>query len=118
MSKDGSFHKRDFSGFCISKTNNFFCFVFNLGRGNQYRINYLFILPSKDILIKLSSLLLSFHKIIDHLTPTKKGKYDHRIRDSLSKERIMGSLDRGLSCTLQNASLASLSTEQHITKSR
>lgn len=87
-----------------------------MGRGNQYRINYLFILLSKDMLIKLSSLLLSFHKIIDPLTPTKKGKYDHRIRDSLSKEKIMGTLDRVLSCTLQNTSLASLSREQYITE--
>lgn len=86
--KDDSSHKRVFPGFRISKTNKLFCFFFNQEEEN---IGLLFILPSKDILINLIS--ITIHKIIGPLTSAKQEGYGHRIKDSLSRERIIGTLN-------------------------
>lgn len=77
MNKEDSSHKRVLQSFCISKTNKFFVLFFKLGKEKSTKDCYLFIFPSKEIFIKLSSPLLLSHETIDPLTPAKKEGYDH-----------------------------------------
>lgn len=74
--------------FVFQRPINCFVLFFNQEEEN---IGLLFILPSKDILINLIS--ITIHKIIGPLTSAKQEGYGHRIKDSLSRERIIGTLN-------------------------